>query len=69
MGLLILRRKDSGTRNHFLGGTSGPYISGKKKCTPGSLGRQGRRTGVSAPHLRMVGSLRGLLESAALWHG
>jgi hypothetical protein len=41
MGLLILQRKDSGTRNDFLGGTSGPYIWGKEKCTPGSLGRQG----------------------------
>jgi hypothetical protein len=41
MALLILRRKDSGTRNCFLGEISGPYIWGKEKCTPGSLGRQG----------------------------
>ena len=53
MGLLMLRRKDSGTRNCFLGESSGPYIWGKEKCTPGSLGRQG---GTS----ESVGPLRGL---------
>jgi hypothetical protein len=41
MGLLILRRKDFGTRNDFLGESSGPYIWGKEKCTLGSWGRQG----------------------------
>ena len=38
---MILQRKDSGTRNHFLGGTSGPYIWGKEKHTPGISGSQG----------------------------
>ncbi len=42
MALLILLRQDSGARNCFLGESSGPYIWGKKKCTPGSWGRQGR---------------------------
>lgn len=40
MDLLILRRKDSRTRNHFLGDTSGPYIWGKEKHTPGVSGSQ-----------------------------
>ena len=35
MGLLIPRRKDSGTRNCFFGDTSGPYIWGKENHTPG----------------------------------
>jgi hypothetical protein len=41
MGLLILRRKDSGARNCFLGETSGSYSWGKKKCTLGVSGSQG----------------------------
>jgi len=53
MGLLILRHKDSGTRNCFLGETSGPYIWGKEKHTPGSRASQGVVE-------EGVGSLRGL---------
>ena len=55
MGLLILRREDSGTRNDFLGESSGPYIWGKEKRAPGISGSQGEL-------LRLVKgwSLRGL---------
>jgi hypothetical protein len=60
MGLLTLLRKDSGARNCFLGESSWPYSWGKKKCTPGSYRRQGRRAVMPALWVRIVGSLRGL---------
>jgi len=41
IGLLILGRKDSGTRKDFLGESSGPYFWGMKKHTPGFWGVQG----------------------------
>src|ERR1700723_1908462 len=43
----------------------GAYIWGKEKCTPASLGRQGRRTGVSAPQVR-IRSLRACVELRTL---
>jgi hypothetical protein len=52
MGLLILRRKDSGTRNCFLGESSGPYIWGKEKCTLGISGRQEDLISASGDRMR-----------------
>ena len=71
MGLLILRRKDSGTRNDFLGENSGPYILGKKKCTPGISGRQGNLENgiyfwVVISSLRGKARVRGLDNFSAL---
>ena len=69
MGLLILRRKDSGTRNYFLGETSGPYIWGKEKCTLGISGRQGGLAPVLAPFDFAQARLCGVwIEFAALRH-
>jgi len=67
--LLILRRKDYGTRNYFLGESSGPYFWGKKKHTPGILGSQERRTGVSALHERNMVSWGSASNACGLSQG